>query len=92
MPFLCGASTGCGVAPKGSETLKKPRRKSNRRRDDEGRYVCPTCGEEIVIPLDRSQGDLQSYGEDCPVCCHPNLIHVEYDPAWERPRVWAEAE
>lgn len=54
--------------------------------------MCPTCGETVVIPLDRSQGDAQSYGEDCPVCCNPNLIHVEFDEAWEQPRVWAEAE
>ena len=71
---------------------KKRRRKLRPPPPDEGRYVCPTCGEDIVIPLDRSQGDAQSYGEDCPVCCHPNLIHVEFDDAWDEPRVWAEAE
>jgi predicted RNA-binding Zn-ribbon protein involved in translation (DUF1610 family) len=59
---------------------------------DEASYVCPTCGEAIVIPLDRSQGSEQEYGEDCPVCCNPNVIHVEFDDAWEEPRVWAEAE
>ena len=70
--------------------MKKKRRK--KRPADEGSYVCPTCGETIVIPLDRSQGDDQRYGEDCPVCCNPNLIHVEFDADWDRPRVWAEAE
>ena len=70
----------------------KKRRKRKRSRTDEGTYTCPTCGEPIVIPLDRSQGTTQSYGEDCPVCCNPNIIHVEYDPAWESPRVWADAE
>ncbi len=74
--------------------MAKKKRKTHRsRRDtDEGKYICPTCGEEIVIPIDRSQGATQSYGEDCPVCCHPNLIHVEMDPEWESPRVWAEPE
>jgi predicted RNA-binding Zn-ribbon protein involved in translation (DUF1610 family) len=72
--------------------VKKKRKRRRVRRPDEGRYVCPTCGETVVIPLDRSQGDAQSYGEDCPVCCNPNLIHVEFDEAWEQPRVWAEAE
>ena len=54
--------------------------------------MCPSCGEPIVIPLDPSQGADQQYVEDCPVCCNPNVIRVEYDPAWEAPRVWAEAE
>jgi predicted RNA-binding Zn-ribbon protein involved in translation (DUF1610 family) len=62
------------------------------RSPDEGSYVCPSCGEQIVIPLDASQGREQEYGEDCPVCCHPNVIHVEFDPAGDGPRVWAEAE
>ena len=46
---------------------------------DEGTYLCDSCGEEIVIPVDVSQGNEQFYVEDCPVCCHPNEIHVELD-------------
>ena len=42
-------------------------------------YVCDTCGEEIVIPVDLSAGAHQTYVEDCPVCCRPNVIHVEVD-------------
>ena len=74
--------------------MKKPRRKVKRRRRDrdQGSYVCPTCGEQIVIPLDPSAGHDQSYVEDCPICCNPNVIHVEFDPAWDSPRVWADAE
>jgi hypothetical protein len=72
------------------------RRKSKRRRrrpKDEGVYICPSCGESIVVPLDRSAGDEQRYVEDCPVCCNPNVIEVEFfgdgdDP----PRVSATAE
>jgi hypothetical protein len=62
--------------------------------EDEGTYVCDSCGEEIVIPLDRSGGLSQEYGEDCPVCCHPLVIHVEFDEDNDNtpPRVWAEAE
>ena len=67
------------------------KRKRQRRAKDEGSYVCPTCGEQIVIPLERGGGTDQEYVEDCPICCNPNVIHVEFaDP--ESPRVWAEAE
>lgn len=45
--------------------------------DEEASYVCDACGEEIVVPIDVSAGTEQAYVEDCPVCCHPNLIHVE---------------
>lgn len=74
----------------------KRRRKKGRRGatgDDEGSYICPTCGERIVIPLDRSGGEQQRYVEDCPVCCNPNVIQVEFFEGEEGPpRVWAEAE
>ena len=43
----------------------------------EGSYVCDSCGEDIVIPIDVSQGARQEYVEDCPVCCNPNLIMVD---------------
>lgn len=39
-------------------------------------YVCGACGEEIVVPVDLSQGADQEYVEDCPVCCHPNTIRI----------------
>jgi hypothetical protein len=58
---------------------------------DTNSYVCDACGEEIVIPLDPSQGSEQEYVEDCPVCCRPNVIHVEFDEQGES-RVWAEKE
>ena len=47
--------------------------------DEEGAYVCGSCGETIVIPLDASAGSRQRYVEDCPVCCAPNEITVEFD-------------
>lgn len=71
------------------------RRKKKRRRsrpNDEASYTCPTCGEQIVIPLDRSGGTEQRYVEDCPVCCNPNVIQVEFFTEDEPPRVWAERE
>jgi hypothetical protein len=57
---------------------------------DEGRYVCDSCGEEIVVPLDPTAGESQEYVEDCPVCCRANVIHVEFFDG--EARVWAEAE
>ncbi len=58
---------------------------------DEASYTCDGCGEEIVIPLDLSQGASQEYVEDCPVCCRANLIHVDIDEDG-RASVWAEPE
>jgi len=57
----------------------------------EATYICGACGEEVVIPLDMSAGPSQEYVEDCPVCCRPNLIHVEIDEDGEA-RVRAKAE
>jgi hypothetical protein len=59
--------------------------------EDEASYICDSCGEEIVVPLDLSAGERQEYVEDCPVCCRPNLIHVEIEEDGEV-RVWAERE
>jgi DNA-directed RNA polymerase subunit RPC12/RpoP len=45
------------------------------RADAEGSYTCPSCGEEIVVPVtfDDSRAE---YVEDCPVCCSPVLLRV----------------
>ena len=58
---------------------------------DEANYVCDSCGEEIVVPIDPSAGTSQEYVEDCPVCCRPNVIHVELGEHGDV-RVWAEGE
>jgi transcription elongation factor Elf1 len=68
------------------KTTKRPRPR------DEGAYTCPTCGERIVVPIDLTNGAEQQYVEDCPVCCNPNVIHVEFFEPDDPPRVWAEAE
>ena len=59
--------------------------------NDESSYVCDGCGEEIVVPIDLSQGAHQKYVEDCPVCCQANVIHVEIDDLGSV-LVWGEAE
>ena len=66
---------------------KKKKRKLKRRQrrspHQEACYVCDSCGEEIVVPVDISAGAHQDYVEDCPVCCHPMSLHVEIDPDGE---------
>ena len=59
--------------------------------NDEATYICGACGEEVVIPVDLSQGDEQEYVEDCPVCCRANVIHLEVDADGEI-SAWAELE
>ncbi len=58
---------------------------------DEAGYICDACGEEIIIPLDLTEGSTQTYVEDCPVCCRANKIHVHIDQDGEA-QVWAEPE
>lgn len=58
---------------------------------EEASYTCDSCGEEIVIPIDFTQGAEQQYVEDCPVCCCPNVIHVEIFDDGEV-RGWADRE
>lgn len=41
--------------------------------------MCPYCGEGIVIGLDPGGGRVQTYVEDCQVCCQPWHIHLRYD-------------
>ena len=55
------------------------KRNKRRRPNEDASYVCDACGEEIEIPVDLSAGESQEYVEDCPVCCRPNVIHVEID-------------
>ena len=78
---------------RGQDAARRRRRRKRRRSTEaEAAYVCPTCGESIVIPLDPSAGDEQQYVEDCPVCCNPNVVRVEFFGPGEEPRVWAEGE
>ena len=70
----------------------KRRKRKRPSLDEDPAYTCPICGESIVIPLDASAGTDQQYVEDCPVCCHPNVIHVEFLEPPDPPRVWAESE
>lgn len=53
---------------------------------EEASYVCPACGEEIVVPVDLSSGSEQEYGEDCPVCCRPLVLTIRAEG--EGPDAW----
>src|ERR1700694_2647821 len=46
---------------------------------DEAGYVCDSCGEEIILPIDLSAGSEQGYVEDWRVCCCPHLPFVFAD-------------
>ena len=39
--------------------------------------TCPFCGEVDAITIDTSGGATQTFIEDCSICCHPRVIHVE---------------
>lgn len=41
-------------------------------------YRCGACGEEIVIDVDRTEGETQTFVEDCPVCCRANEVNVRW--------------
>lgn len=71
--------------------MAKKRKLRRFRAAGEASYVCDSCGERIVIPIDVSQGTSQQYVEDCPVWCRPNVIHVELDEDG-RSTAWAERE
>ena len=71
--------------------MKKKRRRNQDQSKTDATYICDSCGEEIVVPIDSSAGESQEYVEDCPVCCHPNVIHVELREGGDV-RVWAVGE
>ncbi len=46
---------------------------------EEASYLCQSCGEEIVVPVEAHVGPEQEYVEDCPVCCRPHLLRVRVE-------------
>jgi hypothetical protein len=43
-------------------------------------FQCAGCGEWNETTVDESAGRIQSYVEDCQVCCKPNVLRISYDP------------
>lgn len=46
--------------------------------ETEATVECPYCAELVEIGLDPGGGAIQEYVEDCPVCCQPWQVTVEY--------------
>lgn len=44
-------------------------------------YTCAYCGELNETLIDPAAGLKQSFVEDCAVCCRPNVLHLQIDPA-----------
>ena len=42
-------------------------------------FTCAFCFEPNSIFVDPSGGALQTYVEDCQVCCQPNLLKISWD-------------
>ena len=65
------------------EHLQVSRLRLNANRHDmqpaevEAHYICDSCGEEIVVPIDVTEGLHPDYVEDCPICCNPMVLHVD---------------
>ena len=58
----------------------------------EANYVCTSCREELVLPINVPEGrehKEQEYVEPCPICTHPNLIHIETENTQVK-RVWVD--
>jgi len=55
-------------------------------------FQCAGCGEWNETSVDESAGTVQSYVEDCQVCCKPNLLRISYHPDTEEFSISAELE
>ncbi len=70
---------------------KKPSKKANERvLCDSVDVACPFCGQVEPIAIDEGGGEHQTFVEDCPVCCHPRVVHLDSSSDVKKPRVWVE--
>lgn len=46
---------------------------------EEAVFICESCREEFVFPVDISAGTAQELVEECPVCSHENVILLQID-------------
>ncbi|MGD8495722.1 MAG: CPXCG motif-containing cysteine-rich protein [Gemmatimonadales bacterium] len=47
--------------------------------DSSAFVACPYCGAGVELILDPAGGSVQSYVEDCEVCCRPWQVMVRWD-------------
>jgi hypothetical protein len=71
---------------------KKRRRTSPVTSMGSSSYVCPSCFETVDTAPDAGGGEHQTYVEDCPLCCRPNVLHVTWDADLDAFSVRAERE
>lgn len=55
-------------------------------RQSEQALRCPYCGERVTVLVDHSV-DVQTYIEDCEVCCRPITLTVVVDEDEQRVRL-----
>jgi cysteine-rich CPXCG protein len=66
------------------------KRRRKRSREAATQTVCPYCGEAEELYVDGGGGAVQTYIEDCAVCCRPRVVHVEPGDEPGEVRVWLE--
>ncbi len=66
------------------------KRRRKRSRAAATQAVCPFCGEAEEVYVDGGGGEVQTYIEDCAVCCRPRVVHVEPGDEPGEVRVWLE--
>lgn len=75
-PAFASSSALGGRLPGGSTAAAFASMLGGMSAEEEASYACPSCGEEIEVPVDPSAGPRQEYVEDCPVCCCPVVLQV----------------
>ena len=60
--------------------------------EESGTFTCAYCGEPNIIPLEVSGARVQTYVEDCQVCCKPNHLVVRWSNNRRKVRIEASAE
>lgn len=44
---------------------------------EEAKFICGSCRQEFVFPVDVTDGPRQQFVEECPICSHENVIRIE---------------
>ena len=52
-------------------------------------FFCDNCDEEVALAVSQTGDGTVEFWEDCPICSHTNLVHVEMDEDTDTD-VWCE--